>query len=149
MMDKETYKRELVRMWDSLRTINKGESTCISVKCKECPFNKSVNKSKYGCNGGGFINIFEKIEIVENWSKNHPNIKTVTNRDKLKEIFHIILDEDTEFYLSFSSYSLDDDLEQELIHISMNDWLNRKYNDKDYIKIEKYKDKDYVRKEEK
>ena len=145
MMDKETYKRELIRMWDSLRAINKGESTCISVKCKYCPF----NKSERGCNDGGFINIFEKIEIVEKWSESHPNIKTVTNRDKLKEVFHIILDEDTEFYLSFSRFSLDNDLEQELIHISMNDWLNRKYNDKDYIKIEKYKDKDYVRKEEK
>lgn len=76
MMNKETYKRELVRMWDSLRAINKGESTCISVKCKECPF----NKSERGCRGGSFIDVFEKIEIVERWSKEHPPKKFKVSR---------------------------------------------------------------------
>lgn len=75
MMTKEEYKRELIRMWDSLRTINKGESTCISVKCEECPFDKNKSKYEYGCNVGGFINIFEKIEIVERWSEEHKEEK--------------------------------------------------------------------------
>lgn len=140
MLDKNTYEKELVRMWDSLREYSKGYDDCSGVNCDECPLNEVK-----GCKN--LINYFSLNEIVEKWSESHPNI--VTNRDKLKEVFHIILDEDTEFYLSFPRLSLDDDLEQELIHMSMNDWLNRKYNDKDYIKIEKYKDKDYVRKEEK
>ncbi len=51
-------------------------------------------------------------------------------RDKLKEVFNIILDEDTEFYLSYPRLSLDD-LEPELIHVPMNDWLNAEYKEKE------------------
>ena len=37
MLDEETYKKEIVRMWDSLRTTNKGEHSCDGVNCKDCP----------------------------------------------------------------------------------------------------------------
>ena len=123
-MDKETYKRELVRMWDSLREDEyKGEDYCSGVKCEECPLSEVK-----GCKN--LINYFELNEIVEKWSESHHNIKTVTNRDKLKEVFNIILDENTEFYLSYSRLSLDD-LEPELINVPMNDWLNSEYKAKE------------------
>ena len=121
MLDKNTYEKELVRMWDSLREDNKGFCDCFGVKCEECPL-----KELKGCKN--LINYFERNEIVEKWSESHPNI--VTNRDKLEEVFNIILDEDTEFYLSFSRLSLDD-LEPELIYVSMNDWLNSEYKEKE------------------
>lgn len=125
MIDKDTYKRELVRMWDSLRDDkNKGYNDCNGVKCEECPLDELK-----GCKNL-LINYFELNEIVEKWSESHPNIKTVTNRDKLKEVFNIILDEDTEFYLSFSRLSLDD-LEPQLINVSMNNWLNAEYKAKE------------------
>ncbi len=58
--------------------------------------------------------------------------KIITNRDKLKEVFHIILDEDTEFYLSYPALTLIGlDLDYELKNVPMNDWLNSEYKDKD------------------
>ena len=37
MLDKETYKREIIRMWDSLRSEEyKGEESCRGVECKKC-----------------------------------------------------------------------------------------------------------------
>lgn len=51
-------------------------------------------------------------------------------RDKLKEVFNIILNENTEFYLSYPRLSLDD-LEPELIYVPMNDWLNAEYKEKE------------------
>lgn len=129
MLDKETYKRELVRMWDSLRDDkHKGYDDCNGVECEECPLNELK-----GCKNL-LINYFELNEIVEKWSESHQNIKTVTNRDKLKEVFHIILDKDSEFYLSYYRLSLDDlldGLEPQLIHVPMNDWLNAEYKEKE------------------
>lgn len=70
MLDKETYEKELVRMWDSLR-INKykGRNNCNGVDCKECP----LQGFKYGCS-----NALSSLEIycaVEKWSKEHPSKK--------------------------------------------------------------------------
>ena len=73
MMDKETYKRELVRMWDSLRDDRfKGCDDCVGVIyecsgvqcCEECAL--------YGINCGSSTNAFEMIEAVEKWSSEHP-----------------------------------------------------------------------------
>ncbi len=73
MMDKETYKREIVRMWDSLRfDEHKGEETCCGVDCKDCAFHRA------SCEGSNSINAYEMIETahkmietVEKWSKEH------------------------------------------------------------------------------
>lgn len=67
MIDKDTYKRELIRMWDSLR-INKykGRNNCNGVDCKKCP----LHGFKYGCS-----NALSSLEIycaVEKWSREHP-----------------------------------------------------------------------------
>lgn len=52
--------------------------------------------------------------------------KIITNRDKLKEVFH-----DTEFYLSYYVQMLKGlDLDYELKNVPMNDWLNSEYEDK-------------------
>lgn len=68
MMDKETYKKELVRMWDSIRDTNKGAENCSGIKyCVECPlFNIMCENTS---------NTFEMIEVVEKWSKEHPQKK--------------------------------------------------------------------------
>ena len=80
-MTKEEYQRNLVRMFDSLRTENKGEENCAGIDCSNCPFNRKV------CNTGKLLfYFFEAIEIVENWAKQHP---IVTNADKFHEMFGI------------------------------------------------------------
>ena len=66
MMDKETYKREVIRMWDSLRSDEyKGNETCDGVKCKACPLRYV---SRRGCNSN---NVYEIIETVERWNREH------------------------------------------------------------------------------
>lgn len=37
MLNEETYKKELVRMWDSLREYCKGYDNCAGVMCEVCP----------------------------------------------------------------------------------------------------------------
>lgn len=65
MMNKEEYEKEIVRMWDSLRTDseNKGYYGCADVTCKKCPL-KDIRCSKP-------VNAFKMIEAVEKWSKEH------------------------------------------------------------------------------
>lgn len=65
IMDKETYRKEIVKMWDSLRTENKGKKSCDDVPCQCCPLKKFV-----GCNRAQ--DIFDIVDIVEKWSKEHP-----------------------------------------------------------------------------
>ena len=67
MIDQDTYKRELIRMWDSLRDDKyEGRSTCIGTRCKECPL---VNTVCYEP-----INAFEFVKVVEKWAKeDQPN----------------------------------------------------------------------------
>lgn len=62
MMNKEEYKKEIVRMWDSLRTENKGEYSCYGVDCEFCPLGRRCDR----------IFSFEMIEAVEKWSKENP-----------------------------------------------------------------------------
>ena len=62
MIDKETYKRELIRMWDSVRTKGKGEKNCFWANCYKCQLFKCC---------GDVFNAYEAIEAVEKWSKEH------------------------------------------------------------------------------
>lgn len=77
-MTKEEYKRNLIRMWDSLRIIHKGEKTCRGVGCVNCPLGKVCNT------GEKIFRAYDAIEIVESWAKENP---IVTNADKFKEVF--------------------------------------------------------------
>lgn len=66
MMNKEEYKRELVRMWDSLRVINKGGQSCKGVICDECP----LHGFKYGCKS--LLSTVEVYGAVEKWCEDNP-----------------------------------------------------------------------------
>lgn len=83
MLSKEEYKRQLVRMWDSLREDrHKGSEDCDGVYCKDCPLEPS-----HFCKGKAkLIDLIEIAEIVENWTKEHP---VVTNKEKFEEMFGI------------------------------------------------------------
>lgn len=59
MIDKETYKKELKRMFDSLSGGNKSTDRC-GIKCSQCPLKKICNNNMYA---------FDVIEAVEKWSK--------------------------------------------------------------------------------
>lgn len=62
-MNKEEYKKEIVRMWDSLRVNDVGNKKCMGVICEECPL--------YDIDCESSTNAFEMIEIVEKWSNEH------------------------------------------------------------------------------
>lgn len=82
MMTKEEFQRNLIRMFDSLRTEYKGKRNCDGIECNNCPFNGKV------CYAGERLfrayDAIEIIETVESWAKEHP---TATNSDKFKEVF--------------------------------------------------------------
>lgn len=65
MLDEKTFKKELVRMWDSLRSDRyKGYCSCSGLSCNRCPL------YKIGCREP--MNTFKMIDVVEKWSKEHP-----------------------------------------------------------------------------
>lgn len=75
MIDKDTYKKELLRMWDSLRTEYVGRDSCIGVNCEKCPLHENGNHC-----GAGIKSAFEAIATVEKWSKEHPEKKYELSR---------------------------------------------------------------------
>lgn len=76
MIDKETYKREVVRMWDSIRTTNKGEHSCDGVNCKDCPLNQHLCKTTIDV-----FDVYDFVEVVEKWSKEHPQKHKVSQTE--------------------------------------------------------------------
>lgn len=84
MLTKEEYKKEYIRMMDSLRDKNIGMPNCDGVECDICPFDKNVCKP-FSATNARFL-AFETIEIVEKWSEEHP---IVTMGDKFKEVFGV------------------------------------------------------------
>lgn len=79
------FQKDLIRMWDSLRTGDKGAPNCDSVQCKECPLYRITcynfeNKSNVS------FNAEKAIEIVTQWAKDHP---IITMKDKYKETFGV------------------------------------------------------------
>ena len=101
MMNKEEYKKEIVRMWDSIRTEYIGRDTCKGVLCKQCRFRDLKNCAS-------IANAFEAIEIVERWSKEHSQKKYKVSKleyDILKYLSdntthrYIERDEDSNIYL--------------------------------------------------
>lgn len=89
MLTKEEFKRDYIRMMDSLRSgyssAYRGRFNCEGVvDCKKCLFNDEDGECI--CSYGDGSNSFKIIEIVEQWSKEHP---VQTNLDKFKEVFGI------------------------------------------------------------
>ena len=81
-MNKEEYKKEIVRMWDSLRDEHKGEYSCLGVDCDSCPLGRRCDR----------IFSFEMIEAVEKWAKEHPPKKYKVSKaeyDILQEVYSI------------------------------------------------------------
>lgn len=74
MLDKETYLKELTRYFNSVRDDKyNGEAeptSCIGVSCDDCIFNKEVKKERKCILAIKYI--FDVLEIIENWSKEHP-----------------------------------------------------------------------------
>lgn len=65
MLDEETYKKEIVRMWDTLRGDEyKGKGSCDGVYCGDCPLSAQDDTNN--------INAFKVIKIVEKWAKENP-----------------------------------------------------------------------------
>ena len=89
MLSKEEFQKELVRMWDSVRTESKGKLSCDKVQCVDCPMQYINNQLCKGYIeiGRTYVPVecaIDIMEIVEKWSKEHP---IITNRDKFREIF--------------------------------------------------------------
>ena len=77
MLDKDTYKRELVRMWNTLRDDRyKIYNACNGVSCNKCPLHD------IGCSEP--LSSYEVVEIVKKWSKEHPPKKYKVSRNERK-----------------------------------------------------------------
>lgn len=71
MLDEKTFKKEIVRMWDTLRgDEDKGKGSCNGVCCGDCPLSTQDDFVNDTCTNN--INAFKVIKIVERWSKEHP-----------------------------------------------------------------------------
>lgn len=70
MIEKEEYKHELVRMFQSLRNDEAPlkDCYCKGTMCNECPLRKVCGPLKMMRP----YDAFEIIEAVEKWSKEHP-----------------------------------------------------------------------------
>ena len=65
MMTKEEYKKTLIRIWDGMRGgFSKGKPNCNSIRCIDCPMSKVC--------ADGPLGVYDVIEFVENWAKEHP-----------------------------------------------------------------------------
>ena len=61
-LDKDTFKRELVRMWNTLRGDEyKIYNACNGVSCSKCPLHG------VGCSEP--LSSYEVVEIVKKWSE--------------------------------------------------------------------------------
>ena len=80
MLTEEEYKKEFVRMMDSMRNVHKNELNCQGVICDKCHLREICLKHPLS------VMPFKIIEAVERWSKEHPK---VTYKDKFKEVFGV------------------------------------------------------------
>lgn len=106
MIDEETYKRELIRMWDILRGDEyKGKGSCDGVYCGDCPLSAQDDFVNDTCTNN--INAFKVIKIVEKWAKENPQ------KHKISQLEYDIL----ERYANrgFACYFLEYDLLMSLL----------------------------------
>ena len=112
MIDKETYKRELIRMFDSIRDdkykgykVHLEYDYDIAATC-ECSGVRSCEEcALYGVDCGSSINAFEMIEAVEKWSKEHPPKKFKVSRMEY-DFLEPYLKYNLKFYQSKELYAL-------------------------------------------
>lgn len=105
MMTKEEYKKEIIRMWDSVRDDKfKGRNNCEGVICSECQF-CDINDNDNDCYEP--INAVEMIEAVEKWSKEHPQ------KHKVSQLEYDILEQYAN--RGFACYFLEYDLLMSLL----------------------------------
>lgn len=95
MMDKETYKRELIRMWDSIRDGHKGEYSCYGVDCEFCPLGRRCDRTIFS---------FEMIEAVEKWAKEHQPKKYKVSQVEYDFLKHIS-DNTEHIYITRDEYN--------------------------------------------
>lgn len=89
MINKETYKNELLRMWDENRSAQyKGYKGCLGVDCTKCPIRKCC--SSYGDSIVKAYNVFEIIDEVEKWSKEHQKKKYKISRIEYEILYSVI-----------------------------------------------------------
>lgn len=91
MLDKKTFRRELFRMWGSIRR--------DGYEGGKCPLDLFCNSTE----GENIYNLFEINEIVEKWSKEHPPKKFKVSRfeyDTLKSCIECL------FYGRFFEHEL-------------------------------------------
>ena len=100
MIDKDTYKRELVRMWDSLRDDYIGYNTCRGVMCKMCPLH-DILVDDIRC--GNAIYTVKMINIVEKWAKENPPKKYKISRLEYDILKHLS-DNTALMYITRSKY---------------------------------------------
>ena len=92
MLDKDTYKRELVRMWNTLRDDRyKTYNACNGVSCNKCPL--------HGIECSDPLSSYEVVEIVKKWSKENPPKKFKVSQLELN-----ILQEAYSIHGSFRMY---------------------------------------------
>ena len=92
MLDKDTYKRELVRMWNTLRDDRyKTYNACNGVSCNKCPLNG------IGCSEP--LSSYEVVEIVKKWAKENP-----LKKYKVSKLEYDILQEAYSIYGNFRMY---------------------------------------------
>ena len=83
MITKEEFKKTYIRMMDSVRGNHyKGSKTCNGIECEDCPLSKFCNDDSSSRN----YRVFDLIEMVEKWGKEHP---IITRADKYKEVFGV------------------------------------------------------------
>lgn len=96
MIDKETYKREIVRMWDSIRDDEyKIYNACNGVSCSKCPLHG------VGCSEP--LSSYEVVEIVKKWSKEHPEKKYKVSRLEY-DILDIFIKNNSEIDYVFNNF---------------------------------------------
>lgn len=79
MITREEYEKGVIRMMDSMRSSNIGAANCVGVECEEgCPMYATYCKDA-SC----AYTAYKKVEIVEEWLKDHPKI---TRRQKFEEL---------------------------------------------------------------
>lgn len=64
----EQYKKDYVRMMDSLRQDHLGEKNCVGVNCGVCPLLKTCGREE-----SPYYKCLETVKIVHNWAKNTPD----------------------------------------------------------------------------
>ena len=77
----EQYKKDYVRMMDSLRQDSLGEKNCVGVNCGVCPLLKTC---RWEGEESPYYRCLETVKTVHNWAKAHP---VFTNKDMLEKTF--------------------------------------------------------------